>query len=234
MEDNSNKPIVEIIRCGTTEHTVSIGKLSLALSKLQGEVEQPTKDKTAKVLMKSGGTYSYKYCDLASIIKKVQPLLAIHELAILQGVSTGQGFVSVTTTISHSSGEWFRDVVRLPVGDDKPQSYGSAMTYARRYGYCAPLGISADEDEDGNLAQDAAKKEKAVEQKTTAPLPGIKKKAEEMDAFNPQNKEHSTWLLEQCRKFKVESHYSDIEARIVGKNKHDSQVEFLKAVEEYK
>ena len=32
------------------------------------------------------------------------------------------------------------------------QSVGSSITYAKRYAYCAILGIVADEDDDGNMA----------------------------------------------------------------------------------
>lgn len=134
--------------------SVTIGKLAGALSKFQAEVEQPQKTKTATVVMKDNkGKYSYKYADLADCIRVAQPLLTKYELAVIQMVKTAQGWVSVKTTVAHSSGEYICDVVNLPVTDNKPQAYGSAITYARRYGYCAPLGISPDEDEDGNLAQ---------------------------------------------------------------------------------
>jgi hypothetical protein len=149
-------PHPELIRYGSTEHTPEIGKLAAALSKFQSKIEQPTKDKTAEVTMKSGGKYKYKYCDLATIIKAAQPLLGECELAVIQSVSTEPGVVMVVTTVAHSSGQWLRDKIGLPTGDDKPQSYGSSMTYARRYGYCAPLGISADEDDDAGVSQDAS------------------------------------------------------------------------------
>jgi hypothetical protein len=140
---------------GNSFMSVTIGKLSAALSKLQSEIGQPNKSKTAKVPMKNGGQYSYKYADLADCIRIAQPLLAKYELAVIQTVKTGKGFASVKTLVGHSSGEFISETVLLPVGDDKPQSYGSAITYARRYGYCAPLGISPDEDDDGSLAQDS-------------------------------------------------------------------------------
>jgi hypothetical protein len=39
----------------------------------------------------------------------------------------------------------------LPSGK-KPQDMGSAMTYAKRYGLCMALGIAAEDDDDGNMA----------------------------------------------------------------------------------
>jgi hypothetical protein len=162
--------------CHEPGMSVTIGKLSSALSKFQSEVEQPKKSQVAKVPMKSGGSYSYRYADLADCIRVAQPLLLKHELAVIQTVNTGKGWVSVRTIVSHGSGEFILDVVTLPVGDDKPQSYGSAITYARRYGYCAPLGISPDEDEDGNIAQDAKQPEakqrpQGEKQQGSAPAP---------------------------------------------------------------
>jgi hypothetical protein len=48
----------------------------------------------------------------------------------------------------------------MPVTKADAQGFGSALTYARRYGLCAAVGI-APEDDDGNLAA-AAKPTKAI------------------------------------------------------------------------
>ncbi len=44
---------------------------------------------------------------------------------------------------------------------DKPtaQSFGSAVTYAKRYSLSMALGIGADKDDDGNKAEAGAKRE---------------------------------------------------------------------------
>lgn len=39
-----------------------------------------------------------------------------------------------------------------------PQDVGSAITYAKRYSICAAFALVADEDDDGNNAQDAAER----------------------------------------------------------------------------
>ena len=43
--------------------------------------------------------------------------------------------------------------VRMPIGGKKDaQAVGSSCTYGRRYGLSAILGISVDDDDDGNAA----------------------------------------------------------------------------------
>jgi hypothetical protein len=55
----------------------------------------------------------------------------------------------------HESGEWVSGCVPLIFGDEKGlkpmQSFGSAWTYARRYGLAAAVGVIA-EDDDGHSA----------------------------------------------------------------------------------
>ena len=46
--------------------------------------------------------------------------------------------------------------MRLLMAKQDPQGQGSAVTYARRYSYCAALGIVADEDDDGQAASQPA------------------------------------------------------------------------------
>ncbi len=57
----------------------------------------------------------------------------------------------LTTRLMHLSGEWVESAMPLPhVG--KPQELGSVMTYFRRYQLSAIVGITADDDDDGNEA----------------------------------------------------------------------------------
>jgi hypothetical protein len=57
------------------------------------------------------------------------------------------------TTLLHKSGQWIASEVPLMVGEKSTmQTLGSAITYARRYGLAAMVGVVADEDDDGNAA----------------------------------------------------------------------------------
>jgi hypothetical protein len=82
---------------------------------------------------------------------------------------------ALTTILMHNSGEWISGTYPLMVTDKEstPQGYGSALTYARRYGLSAVLGVIADEDDDGNAA---SKREKpAAPKPVSQPDPEVSK-----------------------------------------------------------
>ena len=136
----------------------SIGKLALALSKLQGEIKNVVANKKG---------YGYMYSDLAQVLDVSRPLLAKNELAITQLCNTDEkGATVVETVLIHSSGEWISTSITVPVSISKglsaAQGVGICITYGRRYAMCALLGV-AQEDED----TDAALPEEKKEAKTT-------------------------------------------------------------------
>lgn len=134
-----------------------LAELFMALAAAQAEMSDPAKNKVAKVPMKAGGTYSYKYADLADLLKIIRPAFGKQGLALFQ-VPTNpfRGGVKIVTRLCHKSGQWLQFTLTMPVGDDKPQTLGSAITYGRRYAAAGIAAIAPDEDEDGQAAQDAA------------------------------------------------------------------------------
>jgi hypothetical protein len=60
--------------------------------------------------------------------------------------------VILETVLLHLSGEWISGEMFLPLAKGDPQGVGSAITYGRRYGLMAILGMVADDDDDGNAA----------------------------------------------------------------------------------
>jgi len=126
----------------------SINEISAALSAFQGSVEQPKLEKEVKVKTKTGGSYSFKYADLCACVKAATPALKSSGLSVCQLISEGK----LVTILSHKSGQWFKSELMLPNQTSDYQSYGSAITYLKRYSYCAILGIVADTDDDANLA----------------------------------------------------------------------------------
>lgn len=123
----------------------SIGKLALALSKAQGEIKAAVKDS-------DNPFFKSKYADLASVWDACRKALSDNELAVVQTTVNGEG-CTVETTLIHSSGEYVGGVLYLKPVKDDPQGVGSAITYARRYGLAAIVGI-APEDDDGNAASE--------------------------------------------------------------------------------
>lgn len=100
--------------------------------------------------------FGSKYADLQSILDATRPALNRHGLFLYQRVTSSKDGVSVETCLSHASGETLSSgVLFIPVLSPKnpAQGFGSAETYARRYSLSAFLGVSADEDDDGNGAK---------------------------------------------------------------------------------
>lgn len=131
--------------------SAEIGKLTEALSKFQGSIQQPKLNKSVKVTTKEGRTYTFQYADLGACISAATPELQKNGLAVIQTI---QGQVLVTT-LSHVSGEYINSQVPLnqqTLFSTAFQNIGSMITYLKRYAYCAILGIVADDDDDANAA----------------------------------------------------------------------------------
>ena len=138
----------------------SIAALAAALSAAQGAIEAASKGAVNPY-------FKSKYADLNALREVIREPLAANGLSITQfarTVSNGER-VEVETMLMHSSGEYLRDTLVLPVGRkfDKEgeampvdvQSIGSAITYARRYALSSILSLAADDD-DGNAAVGSA------------------------------------------------------------------------------
>lgn len=126
----------------------AIDQIATALSEFQGTVEQPKLEKEVKVKTKNGNSYSFKYADLSACCRAASPALKANGLAVVQVISDG----SLVTILTHKSGQWFKSALMLPAQSSDYQAYGSAITYLKRYSYCAILGLVADTDDDANLA----------------------------------------------------------------------------------
>lgn len=105
--------------------------------------------------------FKSKYAPLPEVMATIQPLLAKHKLAVMQLMDNLNGEPALTTIVAHESGQEIRSTSPLLLAKNDPQSHGSAVTYARRYGLMAALGLVADEDDDGNKASVAVSKPKA-------------------------------------------------------------------------
>jgi hypothetical protein len=127
----------------------SIKELAGALSKAQGEIKGALKDA-------DNPFFKSKYADLASVVEAIRAPLAKHGIAYVQlTVPSEKEEVQVETVLMHESGEWVSGIIAVPVSKADAQGYGSALTYARRYGLAAAVGV-APEDDDGNAAAKAA------------------------------------------------------------------------------
>lgn len=98
--------------------------------------------------------FKSKYADLGEVWEAVQDALAANGLTVSQFPDAIGQEPALTTCLIHESGEWMEATYPLMVTDKEstPQGYGSALTYARRYGLSAVLGVIADVDDDANQA----------------------------------------------------------------------------------
>lgn len=131
----------------------SIAELASALVSAMADLSDIKKGKEAKIPTKAGGSYGYKYADLADTIQQVRPVLAQHGLAVLQSpVSHDNDTVSIYTTVIHRSGQQLTfGPLTLPAGRTA-QETGSAITYGRRYALLACLGLAAEDDDGASAA----------------------------------------------------------------------------------
>lgn len=112
------------------------------------------KGKTAKVVTKTGGSFSYKYADLGEIVSQIKDALKDCGLSYRWSFQENGLKLCVTCHLSHILGH--TESTTLEAMPDSSgakndiQMKGSTQTYLQRYTLIGALGIStADEDTDG-------------------------------------------------------------------------------------
>ena len=132
----------EIVEIKNPKLTSDMAK---AISEAVFAIEAVTKDA-------NNPHFNSRYADLASIIEAVKKPLHDNGLCFLQKIITVAGGVGVETVLIFKTGETYScGVLELPVERASAQGYGSALTYARRYGLSMALGVPQIDD-DGNTA----------------------------------------------------------------------------------
>ena len=128
---------------------MSIANISQALLKAQRNMGNATKGA-------SNPFFKSRYADLNAVREAVLPSLNENGITVLQlmvpGLTnpvTGEMKEYLRTLLLHESGEMLSSDTEIVCAKrNDPQSYGSAVSYARRYGLQAMLCIGA-EDDDG-------------------------------------------------------------------------------------
>src|SRR6266542_2545989 len=132
----------------------SIAALATALAKAQMELTNPEKSLIAMICANRSGeeARTFRYAPLSSGLDIVRKTLGKHEIAFLQTTAIDQPSrsVALTTTLTHSSGEWIASEWPVcPVNDTAaPHRMGAALTYARRYALFTLVGIAGEDDLD--------------------------------------------------------------------------------------
>lgn len=138
--------MIEIEKVDKIDRSEGIENLAKAFIKFQSEVTNPAN--TA-----NNPFFKSRYAPLNEVLNLVRPILTKYGLAIIQSPSAQEDNVTVITMMLHESGEWIKlDPLTLKADKNTAQGVGSAITYARRYALSAALGISSEDDDDGNFA----------------------------------------------------------------------------------
>lgn len=132
---------------------MAANNLSNKFMKVLNEVPNFVTDETAQA-----GNRTYKYLNLATILKTIKPVFEKHGLAFSQRVTfdnTGEArqFIGTVETIVFDDEEQIVACSYPFFVTGDPQQVGSAITYARRYSLYAVLGIFPDKDDDGAYAK---------------------------------------------------------------------------------
>jgi hypothetical protein len=132
----------------TKIETTLLGALAVALPTLEG-----AKKNAANPHLKS------KYADLGSVMDAIRPI-AEHGIWFLQITHENDSGAEVETLFIGHGEQISAGRVFVPASKRDAHGFGSALTYARRYGLQTAFGL-ATEDDDGHAAVKAPKADKA-------------------------------------------------------------------------
>ena len=141
-------------------------KLFKALASFQQEVQ---------VIHKGTQGFGYTYADLPTIFEVINPLLKKHGLGFTQLINTHDGDNYLNTIIFHvESGEKIESNTLVPTielkGQNIYQSFGSGISYFRRYCISSALCLVTDKDTDGAGEQVKKQQPKNEPKSTKQPM----------------------------------------------------------------
>ena len=149
QEKPTESPAVNTPRVFGECMSTHIGELAGALAKAQGEMANGAKAKSG---------YNYKYMELGQLIDIIRPALSKHGVAVIQTHELVKGAspsVVTHTTLMHSSGQWHKSSLELPMKImsqlTPAQMIGVNCTYGRRYALQAVCLVASEDDTDGRV-----------------------------------------------------------------------------------
>ena len=128
------------------EMSGTISELAKALSKAQGEMNNPVFDST-------NPHYKSRYASLAAVRNAVVPVLAKNGLSVMQPLTKTDAGIMCGLVLMHSSGEYIEfPPLEIPATKPDAQGFVSAATYAKRTMLQAIACVVGDSDDDANAA----------------------------------------------------------------------------------
>lgn len=107
--------------------------------------------------------FKSKYADLHAVTEACYPALQANGICVIQSAeSLGELGICIKTRLQHSSGQFIETDCAIPPAGQDPQKYGSAVTYGRRYGLQAAVGLApTDDDAEAATGRSSAPKKQA-------------------------------------------------------------------------
>lgn len=179
--------------------------LYAALAKAQSEMKIANENNQNSYL-------GSKYADLTSVVKASRESLSKNGLATIHFTSYNEyGQTLLTARLSHSSGQYIDSVVAVNPKKDDIQSFGSQMTYLKRYTYASLVGVTSSLEDDDAEAAVAEKRELFA--KGTALN----------QHYNPRDQSSQKITVEQLEEFERElAGHDDISEQVLEALKIDS------------
>ena len=156
----------------------------------------------SRALPKTKAGHGYNYTPLDEIIDYLRPILESAGLVVVQLVCTDErGNTGVETKVIAEDGGEVSAVCYAPPAEgggarmSPIQRAGSEITYLRRYGLCAILGLASGEDTDGYQVADTREesaRKKLAELKARLRAVGRNEDAERVDEMTPAER-NTAW-----------------------------------------
>lgn len=151
--------------------------------------------------------FKSNYTDLDTILRSVRPALTKYGLCFAQQIRINDdGATILHSILGHSSGQWMECRSRIiPIKND-PQTYGSTLTYQKRYAAMAILGVTCSQDK----ADDDAEIAMVNTRDMIAKGPSTK--------YSPKDQSHEVVTKEQLDELEYElSEHPDIGEMVLDK-----------------
>jgi hypothetical protein len=174
------------------EQSPTLAKFAEALAAAQLEMDNAEK-------ASENPHFNARYADLADVINACREPLAKNKIARIQTPRTrASGEVGLRTALVHASDEYVAFTFWCKPERTGPQALGSVLTYLRRYGLAAVVGVGQ-EDDDGNAGQGSATRPPPAEPRAAAqgkPAAKAQPPAKPPEAPKPVDAEHADNIKE--------------------------------------
>lgn len=192
--------------------SAEVKEISAAFAKAQGEFP-------VIGMNRENPYFKSNYTDLDLIVRSIRPALSKNGLSFTQQIQmTEDGATMLHTRLRHSSGQWIESRNRVIPAKNDQQTYGSALTYQKRYALMALLGLTTSQD----IADDDAEVAMVSARNIIAKGPSTH--------YNPKEQSFEPVTKEQLEELEYElSEVPDLAEEIMDKMKIQSLADLPKS-----